>query len=352
MQGKSEIPADDKIRILVVQTAFLGDIILTTPLLLALKTAYPESYLALLTTPAGKSALTGLPELNEIVSYDKNGSESGLPAFFRKVKEIRGKKFELALSAHRSYRSALLLALSGIPVLVGFEDASLPWIYHLRAKRRREEHEVLRNLSLLQPVVELPPNFEPRIKLPLPPNFSLEKFGIRREGRPLVGFAPGSAWPTKRWPAERYAELAEILSLELGAQIILLGDESDARVCAELLQKSKAGVVNLAGRTSLPELCGVISSLDALVSNDSAPVHVASAFSIPAVVVFGPTTPGFGFGPWRNPSRVMEKELACRPCHHHGPRECPEGHFRCMKDVAAREVADAVRQLLAEKKGS
>jgi len=350
MQGKSENSAEEKIRILVVQTAYLGDIILTTPLLLGLKAAYPESHLALLTTPVGCSALTGLSELDELIAYDKNGSESGWRAFLRKVEEVRGKKFELALSAHRSYRSALLLALSGIPVLVGFEDASLSWIYHLRVKRRKEEHEVLRNLSLLEPVIELPGNFEPRVKLPLPLDFSLDQFGIRRDGRLLIGFAPGSAWPTKRWPAERYSELAEMLCSELDAQVVLLGDESDARVCAEVSEKSKAGLFNLAGRTSLPELFGVISSLDALVSNDSAPVHVASAFGVPAVVIFGPTSPKFGFGPWRNPSRVLEKELACRPCHHHGPRECPEVHFRCMKDISAGEVAEAVRQLVLEKK--
>jgi heptosyltransferase-2 len=352
MPEKSDQPAQDKIRILVVQTAFLGDIILTTPLLLALKAAYPNAHLALLTTPIGKSALEGLPELDEIISYDKNGTERGLSAFFGKAKEIRQKKFDLALSAHRSFRSALLLAFSRIPILVGFEDASLHRIYHLRVKRKPSDHEVLRNLSLMDPVKEIPRGFEPKVQLPLPKNFSLEKFGVDRAGKTLVGFAPGSAWPTKQWPAERFAELARKLAKDLGAKIVLLGDKADLEVCREIEKGGGNAVDNFCGKTSIQELFGVVSKLDALVTNDSAPVHIASAFSIPAVVIFGPTTPAFGYGPWLNPHQIIEKEVACRPCHHHGPVKCPEGHFKCMLDVGAGEVAEAVMKLLKGKGGS
>ena len=352
MPEKSDQGIQDSIRILVVQTAFLGDIILTTPLLLALKTAYPESHLALLTTPVGKSALQGLPELDEIISYDKNGQERGLAAFFRKSREVRKKKFDLAVSAHRSFRSALLLAFSRIPILVGFEDASLHRVYHLRVKRDKHKHEVLRNLSLMDPVKELPKNFEPKLKLPLPKNFSLEKFGLNPARRPLIGFAPGSAWPTKRWPAEKFAELAKKLAAELGAKIAVLGDQADLEFCREVAKGGGSEVADLCGKTSTQELFGVISKLDALVTNDSAPVHIASAFSVPAVVIFGPTTPAFGFGPWQNPHQVIEKNISCRPCHHHGPVQCPEGHFKCMMDVGAEEVAAAVKILLETKKGN
>jgi len=346
MPEKSDNRDFDPIRILVLQTAFLGDIILTIPLILALKTVYPNSHLALLTTPAGREALQELPELDEIISYDKKKTEKGLAGFFRKARELRAKKFDLAVSPHRSFRSAFLLYLASIPVLAGFADSAFPWVYHLRVKPRKRDHTVLRNLSLLEPIAELPENFEPRIKLPAPENFALEKFGLSLKQRPLIGFAPGSAWPTKRWPAQRFGELAKILEQELGAKIVLLGDNGDISLCSEVERLSGAGIKNLAGKTGLKDLFGLISNLDCLVSNDSAPVHIASGFSIPTVVIFGPTSPAFGFGPRQSPHRILEKELSCRPCHHHGPIKCPEGHFRCMKDISGKEAADAVKELL------
>jgi len=340
---------DDKIRILVVQTAFLGDIILTTPLLNALKTAFPDSHLALLTTPVGKEALSGSAELDEILSYDKNGADQGLRAFFQKVKELRGKSFGLGLSPHRSFRTALLLALSRIPVLVGFKGSALSRIYHFRMERPEELHEVERNLKLLLPVTALPENFSAQIKLPMPKDFEPARFGVKPGDKPLIGFAPGSAWETKRWPAEKYAELARLLSKKLNAKILLLGDDKDAELCSEIDKLSSISLLNLAGKTGLKQLFGIISKLDLLVSNDSAPVHIASAFSIPTVVIFGPTVPAFGFGPWKNPHRIIQRELPCRPCHHHGPRECPEEHFKCMMAITAEEVFSAANELLRER---
>jgi heptosyltransferase-2 len=340
---------EEQVRVLVVQTAFLGDIILTTPLLSALKAAIPNSRLALLTTPVGKAALAGLPGLDEIICYDKAGSEKGVSAFLRKAREIRGRKFDVALSAHRSVRTALLLSLSRIPVLVGFRQASLSRIYHFRIEREQGLHEVERNLKLLEPVAEPPADFEPRVRLPAPADFELGKFGIEPETRPIVGLAPGSAWATKRWPAERYAELAGLLQKEMAAAIVLLGDEKDQAVCGEVEQRAEGKVINLCGKTSLSDLFGVISRLDLLVSNDSAPVHMASAFSVPSVVIFGPTAPEFGFGPWKNTHRIVSKVLACRPCHHHGPRQCPEKHFACMNELGAEEVLAAAGALLGER---
>jgi len=349
MPQKNDSRSDQQIRIIVIQTAFLGDVILTTPLLCALKTVYPKSYLALLTTPVGKQALWGLEELDEIISYDKKQSEKGPAAFINKVRELRSKKFELGISPHRSARSTLLMGMGGIPVLVGFEDAALPWIYHLRVKRNKSEHDVKRNLSLLGPVAKLPEHYEPRVKLPLPLNFDPAKFGINLNQRPLIGFAPGSAWPTKRWPAAKFTGLAKSLAEELGAKIILLGDQGDLEVCQEIENQAATPVLNLAGKTRLQELFAIISKLDALVSNDSAPVHAASAFSTPAAVIYGPTVPGFGYGPWLNPHRIIQKEMSCRPCHHHGPRQCPEKHFNCMSEVGISEVAGAVKELLKER---
>jgi len=340
---------DDEIKILVVQTAYLGDIILTTPLLSALKVIFPKSHLTLLTIPVGKSALRGLKELDEIISYDKHNTEQGLSAFWKKVKELRAKHFDLAISPHRSFRTALMLGLSGIPVLVGFKNSGLPWIYHFRIPRNKSLHEVERNLKLLEPIGELPKDFQPRIKIPIPENFDLSKFGLDAETpKPWIGFAPGSVWETKRWPVERYAELGRRLSKKLNATVILLGAEADIELCNQIENRigNSKSIINLAGKTGLKELFGIISQLKVLVANDSAPVHIASGFSIPTVVIFGPTVPEFGFSPWLTPHRIIQKNLPCRPCNRHGPKRCPEKHFKCMLGIEAEEVEKAVEELL------
>jgi len=340
---------DDGIKILVVQTAYLGDIILTTPLLSALKAIFPKSYLALLTTPVGKSALSGLKELDEIIIYDKHNTEKGLGAFWKKVKELRAKHFDLAISPHRSFRTALMLSLSGIPVLVGFRSSALPWIYHFRIARLGSLHQVERNLKLLEPIGELPKDFQPRIKIPIPENFDPSKFGLNAQTpKPWIGFAPGSVWETKRWPIEKFSELGKGLSKKLNATIILIGAESDKELCEQIENRigDTTGVINLAGKTGLNELFGIISQLGALVANDSAPVHIASGFSIPTVVIFGPTVPEFGFSPWLTPHRIIQKNLPCKPCNRHGPKKCPEKHFKCMLEIEAEEVEKAVEELL------
>ncbi len=340
-------PGDDQLRILVVQTAYLGDIILTTPLISALKQIFPFSHLAFLTTPIGKEALQGLEEIDEIMLYDKRGKEKGFKNLRKKIREIKEKNFNLAISPHRSFRTSFLLALSKIPVLVGFEEASLSFVYHFRLPRKKELHEVERNLELIKPIGELPEDFQPRIKLPGLRDFSLDKFGIKKDSL-LVGIAPGSAWAGKRWLSEYYAQLSDLLSRELGAKVVLIGNDSDQKLGEEIESLAQNSLINLAGKTSIKELFGIISQLDLLVSNDSAPVHIASGYSVPVVVIYGPTVPAFGFTPYQTPHKIIEKALECRPCHHHGPRACPEGHFRCMKEISPQEVFEAVVGLLKE----
>jgi len=340
---------DEQSRILVVQTAFLGDIILTTPLLCALKQLFPKSHLALLTTPTGKQALEDLKEIDEIISYDKHHSERGIKNLLKKAKELRQKEFDFALSPHRSYRTALLLFLSKIPVLVGFEDASFSWIYHFRVQRDKSLHEVERNLSLLEPVAELPKNFEPKITLPNFNSLSLERFGIGEKKR-LIGIFPGSAWQTKRWLADYYARLIDMIYQEGLGEVILLGSKADEPTCREIINQTSSSPLNLAGKTSIKDLFAIVSQLSLVISNDSAGVHIASGYSVPVVVIYGPTVPEFGFAPYKVPNRILQKELDCRPCHHHGPRSCPEGHFRCMKEILPEEVFKAVKDLLEEQK--
>jgi len=337
-------------RILVVQTAFLGDVVLTTPLLQALRLKYPEAHLALLTTPAGTEILRGFPALDEIISFDKRQREQGIQATLRLAQKLGRLGFDLAVCPHRSARTALIVTLARIKRRIGFADSALPWLYHATVVRDPGRHEVWRNLQLLHPLSGPPAGFKPGLGLGSPRTTALreaewERLGLSGNGL-KVGLCPGSVWPTKRWMARGYAQLADLLNKRLRAKVFLLGATEDAPAVAEVEALCERPVVNLAGRTTLPELIGVIDRLHLLVANDSAPVHIASARQVPVVAIFGPTVPAQGFAPFQERCSVVELRLECRPCGSHGPRTCPLGHFRCMQDIHAEQVMAQITPLL------
>jgi heptosyltransferase II len=336
--------ADPK-RILVVQTAFLGDVVLVTPLLQALRLKYPTAHLALLTTPTGAEILAGFPALNEILSFDKRKRDRGTRATLALGRKLREARFDLALCPHRSARTAVLTALARIPHRIGFADSALPWLYHTAVARDFSRHEVMRNLQLLNPLGGPPPGFQAVLALGSAQNLDLQQLGLSGNGL-KVGLCPGSVWPTKRWTAHGYAGLADLLQEQFHAKVYLLGAPQDAAVAAEVAGLCRQPVRNLAGRTTLAELVGVIDRMNLLVTNDSAPVHIASARRVPVVAIFGPTVPAQGFAPFQERAAVVELPLDCRPCGAHGPRTCPLGHFRCMNDLQPRQVLDRLIPLL------
>lgn len=340
-QKKIEISPE---RILLIHTAFLGDLVLTTPLITALKSIFPESDIYLLTTPTGAELLDGLKELKKIIVYDKRGKEKGIFSFFSKIKEIRNMGFELVISPHRSFRSSFIALFSKTPQRIGFDKASLSSIYNFQVPFRKELNEVERNLELLKPVGGIPSGFKPELKLPLNNSINLEKFGLKNN-HPKVAIAPGSRWETKRWTTSGYAKLCELIVKEFGAMVYILGTDEDKEVADEIEKKSDVPIINLAGKTSIPELLALMKEMKMLVANDSGSVHIASALKVPVVAIFGPTVPEQGFAPYGTKHIIVQNRLKCAPCSAHGPRKCPEGHFRCMKELKAEQVFDAVRKL-------
>lgn len=334
-------------RILMVQTAFLGDVVLATPLLLALKTRFKNSFLAFMGTPSGCGILEGLAFVDKFLVYDKKGAESGPSGFLKKVNEIKSYEFDIAISAHRSARTAALLKMAGIKRRIGFRTSDLPWLYHDRVPRDPAKHEVERNLELMGPLGGLPPGFEPGLSLPQLSPASDDLLGDNGNG-PRVGICPGSIWPTKRWRHEGFSRVADSLH-ERAATIYLLGSDADQEAARAVRESSRSPIKNLVGRTSLIDWLRVIAAMDLVITNDSAPVHVASALGVPVVMIYGPTTRDQGFTPRTEFCRVVEiNGLACRPCGEHGAKRCPEGHGKCMELIRPQMVLDAARELLAE----
>ena len=328
-------------KILVIQTAFLGDVILTTPLVSALKECFANAMIDFLTIPKSVDILVNNPKLNRIIAFDKNGIDKGFSGLHRISGEINKQKYDLCLTPHRSLRSAWLTRSSGASRRIGFDR--LAWKKGVLTDVVRYDqqcHEIERNLSLLRP---LGFNFAIRRPEIFPDeNDRLAVENILREnnleqGIPLFALAPGSVWPTKRWPVEYFIEIADNL-VKTGLRPVLIGGADDKELCRQIVEKVPL-TVSLAGKLSLRQSTLVLKSCVGLLTNDSAPLHLGLAAAIPVYAIFGATVPEFGFAPFTELDKIIEyKDLKCRPCGIHGRKKCPIKTFDCMLNLKPNDV--------------
>ena len=323
--------------ILLVQTAFLGDIVLSTPLIQALRDRYPNCKLTVITTKGGKDLLINDPRIDEIIVFDKRSNDSGLKGFFRFVQKIKSKNFTIAYSLHKSARTSLLLFLAGIKTTIGFKSSTLSFLYSVKRNRLVESHDVERNLSLLDDVKDS----EKELKLYASQvENTLSKFKLSNKS--YIVIAPGSIWRTKRWSANHFKTLVAQLSQII--TVVVTGSPDEKKLCDYICKDSSA--LNLAGSLTLRQTIDVISGCKSVVCNDSLPLHLASAFKRPVVALFCATSPSFGFGPWRTKFSILESDsLSCKPCMRHGSNKCPTGTEACRRVILPQHVIQALKQL-------
>lgn len=332
---------------LVIQTSFLGDTVLTTPLLAELARRGPVDVVV---TAASAPLLAHDPNVRHLVVFDKNGADRGALGVARAARRIRAAwrdhgddpRRAHAYLAQGSLRSAMLALLARAVVRTGFDDAQGRALYTARVPRRTGDHHAARLLSLadgLSASARLAP-ITPRLYPGDDDRRAVDALlAAHASDRPLLTLAPGSIWGTKRWPY--YAELAERLASTYCIAIVGGADDADAARAITLV--AGPNVVDATGRLSILASAELIGRAAILVTNDSLPQHLASAMGTPTITVFGPTVPEFGFGPLAPRSMTLGVEtLECRPCHHHGPRVCPLGHWRCMKELDVGRVESAV----------
>lgn len=330
--------------IIWIQTSFLGDIILSTAAMKLAKLEFPKAKQILITTAIGKSALKDEDYLDEILVFQKRSGHP-LAAF----QEIKNKLIKLGCRKntstvfipHRSLRSTLLGAFLGYQT-VGYRESACSFLLSTRVPRIAVLHESHRIGLLLERVglsreriLESKPTLHPHDgKL------------IKPVDHRWIGMAPGSKWGTKMWPIESFAALADILSKDDRSQILLLGSPDEKHLADKIMARVSRPeqIIDLIGKTSLDELRGIYPQLDVLLTNDSSPLHYASAFNVPTVAIFGATVPSMGFGPLSTKSTLVESlDLNCRPCGDHGPQTCPLTHFKCMRNLSVDRVREAIQ---------
>lgn len=315
-------------RILVIQTAFLGDVILASPVWENLRAAFPQAQIDVVVKKGNESLLTGHPFLHQVFIFDKRNKVKNL---WNLGKTLRSQQYDLVINLQRFASSGILTLLAKGKESRGFQKNPLSFFFSKRYphEMKSDWHEVDRNLCLISDLVTAP------IRRPqlFPSKDDLNSVQIYQDD-PYFCLAPTSVWFTKQAPLEIWLELIDKLS-QTKEQIFLLGAPSDRTYLDEIVKNTRsAQVVNLAGQLSLLQSAALMAGAKHNYVNDSGPLHLASATNAPVSAFFCSTVPEFGFGPLSDHSDVIEvKNLDCRPCGLHGHKACPKGHFKCGKDL-------------------
>jgi len=341
---------DEIEKILIIRFSSIGDIILTTPLIRALRHAYPRAVIDFAVKEQYFELLKTNPYIDNVLLFTARSGFRGLRAFKRSVQ--RG-KYSLLIDVHTSIRSMYLRIGSG---------AARTLVYRKNRFRRfilvrfginlfRDPEPVYRRyFRAVAPLGIAPDNGGTELHVPRDAHAralaELKACGLQPD-KMLVTLCPGAGYSTKRWHPEGFAAVSDHCAKKYGAQIVLLGSEQDRRVCETVRKAMFARAAVLCGMLSLLESAGVLRMSALAITNDTGLMHIAQTQRRPVVAIFGPTVREFGFYPFPEKSFVIEKDLPCRPCSPNGSDRCPRKHFRCMKDIAAGEVIRAAEQLLS-----
>ena len=329
---------------LVIQTAYLGDVILTVPLLCGIRKADPGGRITLVCTPDGARMASLVGVVDEVVTFDKKRAERGVYALLKKGGELRRRRFDAVFSPHRSFRSGMLARMTGAPRRYGFASGPASVFLTHTIARPGVEHGEGAIAALLEPA-GMPPAAPPYEFLRVPAQeleTARSRIGGGLIGGPLVTLVVGSAWETKRWPVGRFAMLARGLAHE-GVHVAIEGGPGDVACGKEIRSIAGENVTDLTGN-SLTEAAAVISLSDLVIGGDTGLTHLARMAGRPLLAIFGPTDHRIhAFGPGQ---KAVWADLPCRPCSRHGPAACPEKHFGCMYALSPETILHEALSIL------
>lgn len=326
-------------RILIVQTAFIGDVIIITPLIRAARELYPSAIVDVMVIPETAGVLENNPNINEIILFDKRKNK--ILSFLKTFLLLRKKRYDIAISPHSSMTTALLLYYAQIPKRIGYDRWNAAKYLTHKVSHPEVIHKTHKNISLLSVLSDK--TFSNQTEL-FPTNEMLEVANtllneIKINTKKLIAIAPGSIWFTKRWPTEYYKTLVAMLTKK-NFGVVLIGSKEEERICNEVLAGEDG--INLAGELSLLESAAVISRCDLMICNDSGALHIANAVKTDVFAFFGPTVQSIGYFPFRENDFIFEREMECRPCGSHGGKSCHLKHHDCLQKIYPEEVLKKV----------
>jgi heptosyltransferase-2 len=328
-------------KFLVIQTAFIGDVVLATSIIEKLHQHFSNSSIDFLLRKGNESLLNHHPFLNEVIIWDKKKNK--LKNLWKLLLKIRKTKYDVVINIQRYGATGFLTAFSGAKKTIGFDKNPFSFLFtnkikHIFDEKGNGKHEIERNLELIKDftddVVVLPKLYptkddEGKIKI--------------YQNNIYITVAPASVWFTKQYPQEKW--ISFINKLPSNLTIYLLGSRADKNICENIIQSTtNKNVIDLSGKLSFLESCALMKNALMNYVNDSAPMHFASAMNAPVSAIFCSTIPAFGYGPLSDKKFLIEikEELYCRPCGLHGYKECPEKHFNCAKKIQDEQLLKSI----------
>lgn len=327
------------LKLLVIQTAFTGDVVLATAIIEKLHESHPDAQIDFLLRKGNEGLLQGHPYITNLLVWDKkDGKKRNL---LKMIGKVRKEKYTHVVNVHRFATSGMITMFSGARHKIGFDKNPFSFCYTKKVKHiisdtgsENPVHEVQRNQQLIADITDKKETF-PKL-YPSEADYAL----IRKyQLGPYICIAPSSVWFTKQFPAEKWIELLNQLPAEY--HVYILGAPGDKDLGASIQDKTlHPHVQNLCGKLGFLQSAALMQGAEMCYANDSAPLHFATAMNAPLTAIFCSTVPAFGFGPLRNNGKIAEikEPLYCRPCGLHGHKQCPEGHFRCAKEISNEQL--------------
>ncbi|HMX95777.1 MAG: glycosyltransferase family 9 protein [Bacteroidetes bacterium] len=314
-------------KILIVQTAYIGDVILATGLIESIHQAFPEAQIDFVLRKGNESLLKNHPFVNKLYIWDKKKNK--FSNLIKLIGQIRKERFDLVVNLQRFFSTGLIALCAKSKNKRGYDKNPLSFCYHKKTEHFiGKNHETYRNFSLIDDLKNIHYQ-KPHLY------FTAEEIQKVQplKSQPFVCMAPGSVWFTKQLPIAKWAEL--ILTISDNIKIYLIGAPVDAALCNEIrLLSSHPKIEILCGKLTLTESAALMQHAEMNYVNDSAPLHLASAVNAPVTAFFCSTVPEFGFGPLSDKSVIKQVgEMSCRPCGLHGYKSCPLGHFDCAYKI-------------------
>ncbi|HKT34259.1 MAG TPA: putative lipopolysaccharide heptosyltransferase III [Nitrospira sp.] len=330
--------------ILAIKLRYLGDVLLATPTLQALKTAYPTARLTVVVNRGTEEILRGNPDVDEILPLDRGP----IAEQFRFVLEIRRRRFDTVVDLTDGDRAAFLTWISGAGIRIGFNEEQR-WTgrcYTTVVRAGEQVHRIERDLAALVPLGIEVRNRIPRLCLAPEDDTHVEQL-VRQLAIPTdrswVVIQPGARYWFKAWPPERFAALADRLTDRFGCQVLVGGSPEEAALTQAVVNQAKSRLLSIAGRSNVRTLAALLKRSVLFVGNDTGAMHIAAAVGAPVVGLFGPSSP-IEWGPRGGPTETIYKGLDCRICFH---PTCRRGEENCMKLITVEEVMNAAARLLA-----
>ena len=339
--------ADEK-KILLIQTAFPGDAILTLPLIQELKKKNPHHSIDVLCIPATAEIFSASPSVSSVIIFDKKGKQKSFFSFIVFIKELKTRSYDIVYSPHRSLRSALIALNSGAKDTYGYENSSLKFAFKHTVWYDPLAHEVKRNLEFIgDDYSDDKWRLIPEIIVPAETKKKVQQFFSDNKIDKFIAIAPGSVWETKKYLVEYYKQVLDHF-VSKQYQIILVGGIKDKELCEDLRKGSEGIVHIIAGDFSFIDTIELLKRTSLLICNDSAPTHLGMCADIPVLTIYCSTVPQFGFYPYnKNSDYISYDNLICKPCGIHGYKSCPIGTFDCAKLLVPDLIIAKAEKLLS-----